>query len=204
MKHLSKWLLCGSLGWGIFLAGPRAAAQGPIVTGRGPEIEAHGGFEYIGQDVPSQGSSVPMYGVDSGLTVGVSRHFALRLDVGYARAGDVFSSGHHSDILSYMGGPVFFPVRTRRMSPYLELLVGGARVTGATPDGQGGYVEGYANELAWAGGGGLEVHTGREFSVRVGADYFHTSYWDPNFVLAKQGNIRGVASFTYYLGGRRR
>jgi len=204
MRHLSKLVLCGVLGWGMFLAGPHAAAQGPIVTATGPEVEMHGGFEYIGQQVPGQGSSVPMYGVDTGMTVGVSRHLGVRLDLGYARAGNLFGSGHPSDILSYMAGPVFFPVRTRRVSPYVQLLVGGARVTGATPDGQGGYVRGYANELAWAGGGGLEIHTAREFSLRVGADYLHTSYWDPNFALAGQGNLRGLVSFTYYLGGRRR
>jgi len=204
MKHLSKFLLCGAMSWGMFLAGPRTAAQGPLVTGRGPEVEAHGGFEYIGQQVPSQGSNVPMYGVDTGLTVGVSQHIGVRLDLAYARAWNVYSSGHPSDILSYMGGPVFFPLRGRRVSPYVELLAGGARVTGATPDGQGGYIRGYANELAWAGGGGFEIHTAREFSLRIGADYFHTSFWDPNYALAGQGNIRGVVSFTYYLGGRRR
>jgi hypothetical protein len=204
MKPLSKLALCCGMVWGILGSAQRTAAQGPLVTATGPEIQMHAGFEYIGQQVPSVSSSVPMYGVNSGMTVGVSRHLGVRLDLGYARTQNLLSSGHPSDILSYMGGPVFYPVRTRRASPYAELLVGGARVTGATPDGQGGYIRGYANELAWAGGGGLELHTSPEFALRIGADYMHTSYWDPNFALAGQGNIRAVVSFTYYLGGRRR
>jgi hypothetical protein len=203
MNGLTKIAVSCAAIWGIFVAAPRAAAQGPLVTATGPEIEAHGGFEYIGQQVPGS-SRLPMYGANSGLTVGLTRRFGLRLDLGYARANNVFDSGHHSDILSYMAGPVFFPARTARFAPYFEALFGGARVTGATPDGQGGFVRGYANQFAWAGGGGVEVRTAREFSVRIGADYMRTKYFDPNFGLAGQGNIRAVVSFAYYLGGRHR
>jgi Outer membrane protein beta-barrel domain len=203
MKQLSRILMCGAVAWGLFLAGPRAAGQGPIVGGIGPEIEAHGGFEYIGMQVPSA-SSVPMYGADSGLTVGVTRHLGIRLDLGYARASNVYDTGHHSDVLTYMAGPVLYPVRTRKASPYVELLLGGARVTGPIPDGEGGFYRGYANDVAWAGGGGMEIRTTPEFAVRVGADYLHTKYFDSNGLLGGQGNLRGVVSFTYYLGGRRR
>jgi opacity protein-like surface antigen len=203
MKRLAKIGLGMLLAAGAFLAAPPAMGQGPIVSATGPEIEVHGGFEYIGQQIPAT-SRVPMYGVDSGMTVGVSRKLGVRLDVGYARGGEIFNSGHHTDILSYMAGPVFYPVRTRFVSPYVELLLGGARVTGATPDTQGGFVRGYANEFAWAGGGGLEIRTSPGFALRLGGDYFHTSYFDPNVVLTGQANLRAVASFTYYLGGRRR
>lgn len=205
MKPLTKLAMSCAMAWGAFLGTPRALGQGPLVTATGPEIEMHGGFEYIGQQVPGQAQTrVPMYGVSSGLTAGLSRHLGIRLDLGYARSGAVFSSGHHSDILSYMGGPVFYPVRTARLVPYAELLVGAARVTGATPNTTGGYNRGYANELAWAGGGGIEVRTRPEFALRVGADYFHTSFFDPSAAIAGQGNIRAMMSFAYFFGGRRR
>jgi outer membrane immunogenic protein len=203
MKYLQSILGFGIMLVGAIATAPRAAGQGPLVSGTGPEIEAHGGFEYIGQQVPSV-SNVPMYGVNSGVTVGVSSHLGVRLDLGYARAGNVFSSGYTSDILSYMAGPVIYSRRIQRFSPYAELLVGGARVTGATPDVQGGYARGYVNQLAWAGGGGVEIRTSPGFALRVGADYMHTSYFDPTLAIAGQGNIRGIVSFTYYLGGRRR
>ena len=48
------------------------------------------------------------------------------------------------------------------------------------------------------------MRTGREFSVRIGADYMRTKYFDANLGLVGQGNVRAVASFTYYVGGRRR
>ncbi len=204
MKQLSKFAMCAAMAWGMFTVAPRAAGQGPLVTATGPEIQVHGGFEYIGQQVPGSSSSVPMYGVDSGLTVGVSRHLGIRLDAGFAMAGNVLNTGHSTNILSYMGGPVFYPVRTGRVSPYVELLLGGARVSGAIPDGQGGSYHGYANEFAYAGGGGFEIRTKPDFAFRIGADYMHTSFFNLNSALSGEGNIRGVVSFAYYFGGRQR
>jgi hypothetical protein len=203
MNRLMKIAVCSAAVAGLFLAAPQGVAQGPLITAKGPEVVAHGGFEYIGQQVPS-GSRVPMYGANSGLTVGFSRKFGVRFDLGYARANNLFDTGHDSDILSYMVGPAFYPVRTERLSPYVELLLGGARVTSVTLNGPDGYIRGYANEFAWAGGGGLEFRTSPEFAMRVGADFMHTSYFGPSTALTGQGNIRAVMSFTYHLGGRRR
>lgn len=201
-KRFVAWSLC--LAAACLAAGTKVSAQGPpLVTGTGPEIEAHGGFEYVGQPLPT-GSRLPMYGVDSGLTVGVSPHLGVRLDFGYARASDVLGTGHHSDILSYMAGPVFYPVRTRMGAVYGELLLGGARMTGVTPYTGGGYVRGFANEFAWAGGGGAEFRVGRSLSMRVGADYFRTSYFNSTAGLSGRGNMRAVVSFTRMIGGLHR
>jgi opacity protein-like surface antigen len=203
MNRLMKIAACSAAVWGLFLAVPQGVAQGPLVTATGTEIIAHGGFEYIGQQAAS-GSRVPMYGANSGLTVGFWRKFGVRFDLGYARANNLFGTGHDSDILSYMVGPTFYPVRTERLSPYGELLAGGARVTSVTLNGPDGYIRGYANEFAWAGGGGLEFRASPGFAVRVGADYMHTRYFAPSTALTGQGNIRAVMSFTYHLGVRRR
>jgi len=183
---------------------PNVEAQAPLTTGSGPSIQTHAGFAYLEQPAPTS-SRIPMYGIDTGATVEVSRRFGVRLDLGYARASNVLSSGHHSDILSYLGGPVFYPLTTRRMQTYVQFLAGGARVTGVTPYNQSQFLTGYANEFAWAGGCGLEVRTSRDTAVRLGADYLHTSYFDPTAALQGQGNLRAVISFVYFLGrGSRR
>lgn len=181
-------------------AGSRARSAG---NGHGHGNHSSWRIEYIGQQVAS-GSRAPMYGANSGLTVGFWRKFGVRFDLGYARANNLFGTGHDSDILSYMVGPTFYPVRTERLSPYVELLAGGARVTSVTLNGPDSYIRGYANEFAWAGGGGLEFRASPEFAVRVGADYMYTRYFGPSTALTGQGNIRAVMSFTYHLGVRRR
>jgi hypothetical protein len=193
----------GVLGAALLLlaAGPAQAQEGPKLSGIGPAVEANLGFEYVDQEVPGQTTRVPMFGVDAGMTVGVTSRFGVRADLAYARSGAVFGSGSHSDITSYLAGPVFYPVLSRRMAPYVEILGGGARVTGATPDVMGGYVRGFSNKFAWAGGGGIEVRAWRTSSVRIGADYLHTSYFDPNVAVRGQGNIRALVSWTHYFGG---
>src|SRR5271154_2437360 len=134
-------ILAGALGavLCVLAARPAQAQEGPKLSGIGPAVEANLGFEYVSQEVPGQTTRVPMFGVDAGMTVGVTSRFGVRADLAYARSGAVFGSGSLSDITSYLAGPVFYPVLGRRMAPYVEVLAGGARVTGATPDVMGGY-----------------------------------------------------------------
>jgi hypothetical protein len=200
---LARVILVGLLGAALTMlaAGPARAQEGPKLSGMGPAVEGNLGFEFVDQEVPGQTNRVLMFGIDAGMTVGVTNRFGVRADLAYARSGAVFGSDSHSDITSYLAGPVFYPVLGRRMAPYVEILAGGARVTGATPDVMGGYVRGFSNKFAWAGGGGIEVRAWRTSSVRVGADYLHTSYFDPTVAVRGQGNIRALVSWTHYFGG---
>jgi hypothetical protein len=200
----AKKILCGGIFAGLlfgFAAESACAQEGPKISGMGPAVEGNLGFEFVSQQVPGQPSRVSMFGIDTGMTVGVTSRFGVRADFAYARSTAVFGSGSHSDIMSYLAGPVFYPVLGRRMAPYVEILGGAARVTGATPMPDGGYVRGFSNKFAWAGGGGIEVRAWRTSSVRIGADYLHTSYFDPTVAVRGQGNIRAVVSWTHYFGG---
>jgi len=198
MKTVAKLALLSAPFLGAALFPVSVDAQAPLTTGTGPSIEAHAGFEYLEQ--PAASGRIPMYGLDSGATIDVARRFGVRLDLGYVRASNVLSSGHHSDILSYLGGPVYYPFTTSHMQTYVQFLAGGARVTGVVPYDQGQFLTGYANEFAWAGGGGFEIRTSRDSAVRVGGDYLHTSYFDPSAALHGQGNLRATVSFVYVLG----
>lgn len=203
-RILHGGILAGVIAVGVLCglaAGSACAQEGPKISGTGPAVEGNLGFEFVAQAVPGQTSRVSMFGIDTGMTVGVSSRFGVRADLAYARSGAVFGSGSHSDITSYLAGPVFYPVLGHRMAPYVEILGGGARVTGATPMVGGGYVRGFSNKFAWAGGGGIEVRAWRTSSIRVGADYLHTSYFDPTVAVRGQGNIRAVVSWTHYFGG---
>ena len=199
MNSISKPVLFLSLVFCALLFPASAFAQGPLATGTGPTIKANIGFSYIQQQVPSS-STIPMYGLDAGATIDTSRRFGIAFDLGYARASNIFSSGHHSDMLNYLAGPVFYPLTSRRVQVFAHLLLGGARVTGATPIGQGNYLGGYANEFAWAGGGGLEIQSSPASAIRFGGDYLHTGYFDPTATLRGQGNLRAVVSFVYFPG----
>jgi hypothetical protein len=85
--------------------------------------------------------------------------YGARVDIGYVRASDVLNSRNHSDVLSYLAGPVFYPVRRRNLTVFAQGLFGAARVTGAVPLSGGGFLTGYANQFA------LAVGTGAEYRV---------------------------------------
>lgn len=178
---------------------PRAYAQGPIFAGAGPVIEAGLGYTYTNVNIPAY-KSLPMNGVDASINGDFTRHFGLKLDVGYARAFDAFGTGHSADMVTYMAGPVFYPIRTRRWMAYGELLLGGARETGVNYTSDGRQITGFANEFAWAGGGGIQFRLTQSLSLRGGGDYLRTQFFNSQVGLEKQGNIRSVVSVVYTFG----
>jgi hypothetical protein len=123
--------------------------------------------------------------------------------VGYARNFNAYSSNHTADLLTYMAGPVFYPVRKRNLNVFAHLLLGGARETGVNFESNGQIVLGYANQFAWAGGAGVQYRISRIFAVRVGVDYLRTKYFNSNVVLQGQTNLQPSVSLMYTFGERR-
>jgi hypothetical protein len=164
-------------------------------------MEGGVGFSYVQGNVPSEGQ-LRMNGLQAVLNADLQRHFGLKLDVGYSRSFDAFSTGHSADLLTYMAGPVFYPVRRRKMHVYTELLAGAARQTGVNFENSGQLVMGFANEFAWAGGAGFQYRLARSFSMRVGADYLRTSFFNSNVAVQSQSNIRSSICLIYTFGER--
>jgi opacity protein-like surface antigen len=182
----------------VFLV-PFVRAQAPVVAGVGPVIEAGGGYQYNYANIPSQGN-LGMNGVQAVANADFSRHFGVALDLGYSRSFDAFNSGRTADILTYMAGPAFYPVRKRNWYVYTHLLLGGARETGVNFEPNGQIVLGYTNRFAWAAGGGVEYRFSRSWAARLGADYLHTTFFNSSIQLAGQSNIRSSATLIYTFG----
>jgi len=192
MSPFRKWLFLS-----IFLVLARGSeAQNPV--GAAPSMEAGIGYSYVNVDVPSQ-NRIAMNGVDASFTADFRRRFGIRFDLGYDRASNVFDTNRHADLLTYMAGPVFYPVRRRRFSVYTHLLAGGARVNFTT---DGGVATGWVNRFAWAGGVGVQYRLTPAFSVRLGGDYLRTSFFNANLAYESQNNVRTAASIVYTFGGR--
>jgi len=184
---------------------PVAYAQGPLVAGMGPVLEAGVGYSYIDAGVPSQTNKLAMNGVDLLGTADFSRRFGIHGDLGYARNFDAYNSHHTADLLTYMAGPVFYPVRTRNLNLYAHLLLGGARETGVNFEPNGQIILGYANRFAWAGGGGAQYRISPSLAVRVGVDYLRTQFFDSSVALQGQTNLKPSVSLIYTFGeGRER
>lgn len=178
-------------------------AQSALAAATGPALNASVGYSYV-DFAMAPSARVGMNGLDSNFTADLLSRVGIRLDVGYARASNVFDSGRQGDVLSYLGGPVFYPYRGGRLATYLQALVGGARVTGAVPLANDLFLTGYANKLAWAGGGGVEYGLSSSLRFRAGADYLRTAYFDQSMAIRGYGNVRVVYSVVYYFGPQRK
>jgi len=187
----------------ISIFAPLANGQGPVSAGVSPVQEVGVGFSYTQANVPSEGQ-IGINGLQAVFSADLNRHFAIKTDFGYSRTFDVFHTGHSADLMTYMAGPVFYAVRRRKVSVYGELLLGAARQTGVNFEGNGQIVLGYANEFAWAGGGGVQYEIVPSFSVRVGADYLRTSFFNSNVVVQGQTNLRSSIFLVYTFGARGR
>lgn len=183
------------------LAVPVALGQNPSLAGVGTAVEAGGGYSYVNTSVPSQ-SRIGMNGITLTGNADFAGRFGIALDLGYVRNPDAFNTNHSADLLLYMGGPVFYPVRKRNLHVYTHLLFGGARETGVNFESDGQLLTGYANKFAWAAGGGLQYHLSPSVSLRVGADYLHSSFFNPNISVQGQSGIWPSVSLIYSFGGR--
>lgn len=199
-KHMRTMLklalLLSPLGLGL-----AARAQGPVIAGVAPVIEGGVGYSYVKSNVPSEGS-LAMNGVLLSGNGDFNAHFGVKLELGYSRSFDAFQTGRSADLLTYMGGPVFYPIRRRQFNIYTQVLLGGARETGVNFESDGTLIRGFVNKFAWAGGAGFQYRVTPSLSLRTGADYLRSSFFNSNVVPTGQSNLRATLSLIYTFGAR--
>jgi len=178
-------------------------AQGPVIAiaGFAPVFEGGIGYSYTKSDVPSQGN-MAMKGVLVSVSGDLNAHFGAKLQVGYSRSFDAFQTGRSADILTYMGGPVFYPVRSRKFDIHAQVLLGGARETGVNFESNGTLVRGFVNRFAWAGGAGFQYRISSAVSLRPEVEYLRTSFFNSNVTIQGHPNVRTSLSIIYAFGQR--
>jgi len=178
-----------------------ARAQGPVIAGVAPVFEGGVGYSYMRSNIPSAGT-MAMNGVLLSGSGDFNPHWGVKLELGYSRNFDAFHTGRTADMVTYMGGPVFYPIRKRQYNVYVELLLGGARETGVNFEADGTLIRGFVNRFAWAGGGGLQYRLTPAWSLRAGADYLRSSFFNENVVPTPHSNLRASLSVVYSFGRR--
>jgi opacity protein-like surface antigen len=180
-------------------------AKPPIAGVRGKIFDMGLGYTYVSQaENQSKRGGLGLQGADASFTMWFSR-VGIKADVGYARGSNVLGTGRHSDVLSYLVGPVFHPTTRRNFNSYVHALVGGARVSGPVLTNSGIILlGGWTTSYAWAVGGGVEYWLTDSMAIRTGTDYLRTSYYDSSLVVRGQSNLRATATVVYYFGKRSR
>lgn len=177
-------------------------AQGPVISGVAPVFEGGIGYSYVKSTVPSQGN-LAMKGILMSASGDLNSHFGAKLEVGYSRSFNAFQTGRAADILTYMAGPVIYPIRRRKFDFHAQMLAGGARETGVNFESDGTLVRGYVNHLAWEGGAGFQFRMSESLSLRPEIEYLRTSYFNSNVAIQRHTNLRTTLSFIYTFGRRR-
>jgi hypothetical protein len=181
-----------------------ASAQAPPVAGIGPTMSLSAGYSYVSVGLPSS-DRVGLIGPEVSLTLDFRSYLGLTTDLGYARRSHVLGTTHHADLLSYMAGPVIYPVRFRRCRIDGHVLVGGTRITGVVPVTGGMPFTAWANDLSWAVGSNVEFRAPGGINVRAGVEYVRASFFDSSLSIKRQGNVKVGLSVVYRFGaGRRR
>jgi hypothetical protein len=178
------------------------APPAPLYAGGAPVLEGAVGYSYLGTDIPSNGSSLGMNGLLLTGNADFGWHLGVKVEAGYNRAFDAFSTGHSADMLTYMGGVVFYPIRKSKYNLFVQGLAGGARETGVNVDTSGQLVMGYTNRFAWSGGSGGQYRITPALALRIQAEYLRTAFYNTDLMLKGQSNIRSSISVVYTFGSR--
>jgi len=176
-----------------------ASAQA-LPAGRSSSWDVSLGYSYVSHPATSS-DRVGLNGFDASVTAGLASRLAIRGDLGYARSGNLLGAPTQSSVLSYVVGPVLYPMVRPKVDIYAQALLGGARVTGPIPVNGGILIGGYANRFARTIGGGVDYQLSHSFGLRGGVDYLRTEYFfGPVPTIQGQSNIRLTASVVYLLG----
>jgi hypothetical protein len=141
-----------------------------------------------------------MNGVDFGATLDLSRRFGLDLAGTYVRGEHILIASQPSNLLTYAGGVVVYPLDTKHVSVRVRALFGGAKQEGANLGRLGDFLTGFVNQSAWIVGGAVDYELDRSWSLRLSADYLRSSFFNPAGVLVPQNNFRAGVGVAYTLG----
>jgi len=189
----------------LLLTAPLAAQnamRGSVpAAGSGPAFDLSLGATYLAMSAPT-GGSANLYGADASGVMDFSRFWGAAADVGYVRTSDVLSLGHSGYVLTFMGGPVFYPLEGRNMRVSLRALAGAGLVDSAVPQNSNYNLHGWVARPSYAVGIGVQHAVTGPFAVRVDADYLRTSFVDSTDTVTAQNNLRLTLSVVFHVRDR--
>ena len=165
---------------GILVIGMPARAQDET-----PKIEVYGGYDYV--RVSDLGDSYNFNGGSGQFAYNANRWLGIVGDFG----GYYTSDGFHAGVLSFLAGPRVNFRGHGKMTPFAQVLLGGARSIDNSP----------LNAFAMTVGGGLDYKISQHFAIRpVQAEYFLTKFSDG--ASDRQNNFRYGAGVVFQFGTR--
>ncbi len=150
-----------------------------------PKAELYVGYDYV--RVNALGTSFNFNGGSGQLAYNVNNWLGAVGDLG----GYYTSNGFRAGIISYLFGPRINLRGYRKVTPFAQVLFGGARSIDISP----------LNAFAMTAGGGVDFKISEHFAIRpVQAEYFLTKFTDG--ASNRQNNFRYSAGIVFRFGTR--
>jgi outer membrane protein OmpA-like peptidoglycan-associated protein len=165
-----------------------------------PHEELFLGYSYLNV---SPGNNLPeadFNGGSASFAYNFNRHLGLVGDLGDYHAGDYAGVANvSSNIVSFLFGPRLSFRNDSRVTPFAQILLGGAHGSG-DPGLLGGPTS--LNGFALATGGGLDFGLNRRFALRLPQVEYVMTRFDPNIagVPTHQNNVRASAGLVVRWG----
>jgi opacity protein-like surface antigen len=173
----------------------------PPVAASSPVFEVSTGFSYLVLDTPSR-QRVALSGMDANGFVDFNSRWGITVDSTYARANNVLGTGHSGNVLSFLTGPVFYPLEFGKTRIFVRTLAGVSLVNSAVPVQGSYYLGGTVTRFSYAMGFGLERTLTGPLAIRFGGDYLRTTFANAAAAMQFQNNVRIVTSIVYRFGSR--
>lgn len=174
-------------------AAPALAQWTPYST---PAYELSGAFSYVRADSNNSGG-FNVLGGSGEFTYHVRQWIALTADGGgYHFRG--FPAGVSGTMYTYAAGPRITFRNYRRMTPFVQALVGGGRLTASSDN-----VHAAENSVVMLAGAGIDLPISHGFAIRaVQADYLLTRFALASGSSATQHNLRLSFGVVFRFGDR--
>jgi hypothetical protein len=177
-------------------------ADGPSPAVAGPAYDVSVGYTNLTMAIPSA-QHLNLSGLDVGGRVDLNSRWVAMVDSTYVRTSNVLGTGHGGYQLSFLSGPMFYPVEHGNTRMFVHGLAGAALVDGAVPINKTDYFHGWLVRFSYAVGAGIEHAVSGPFGVRVQGDYLHSAFFDAAGAVRPQGNLRLTVSLVFRLKERR-
>ena len=192
----------GKVSFFVFVLVAPALAQSRLGMGAqpaatGPDYDVSAGYTYLTMAIPGAGR-VDLNGLDVSGHVDLKPRWGAMLDSNYVRTSNLLGTKHDGYLLSFLGGPVFYPVDHGNTRMFVHVLAGVGIVDGAVPARDTEY-HGWLGRFSYAVGGGAEHSVSRRFAVRVIGDYLRTDFFDSAGAVQPQNNFRVTTSLVFRL-----
>jgi hypothetical protein len=167
----------------------------PLIAAHGPVFDAGAGFAIYGST--GNATTSKLLGIDSNLAFLFRPKMGFVFDFSYASSANIPGTSSHGDLMTFMGGPVWHPIRRGRILVNIDGLVGFARQDAIFQDLDQNH-SGYVGQVAWGLGGGVTYHLGGPFSVRTHGEYIQTRFFDNSPTgIGIRPNIRFTSELVY-------